>query len=85
MKRLAVLALALTALAGTLPDPKPIPAEISNDFFWADGQVLRAQAALTTAMQNRDAAVVAMNQFCGADFTPAVDPKDQKRLVCKQR
>lgn len=82
--------LAASAFAADAPVLKPIPLELSSDFFAADSAVLRVQAqipaevqtALNAAGKAKEAALAALRKFCGDKASPGVDPKNASRLVC---
>lgn len=66
-----------------------VPTEIAAEFFAAESQLLRAQAAippdvqaaLAVATKNRDTAVAAVMKFCEGKGTP--ESLDKGRIVCK--
>ncbi len=80
--RIALLILGAAAFAQSVPEPKVVPIAMTNEFYWADGEAVRAQEAASAAMRVRNEAVSAMMQFCGADTDVQHDPKDLKRLIC---
>src|ERR1017187_10110668 len=79
-----VVASAAMLFASEATDPIAIPSDLTSNFFYADGQVLRAQSILSAAQQERDSAFTALAQFCGPKATPEINQKDHKKFICAE-
>jgi hypothetical protein len=86
MLRNFFLAAASTAIlfASEATDPVVIPSDLTSNFFYADGQVLRAQSALNAAQQERNLAFNALTEFCGPKAKPEINQKDHRKFVCTE-
>jgi hypothetical protein len=86
MKILTLRPLILRALIvplGTLAfaadtDPRPIPAELAANYFYAQTQYIQAKRDL-------DEAASALQSFCTEKAVVASSPRDPRRLICNPK
>jgi hypothetical protein len=75
------------ALAEETPATKPIPPDLTSEFYRTDGIVMRAEKALYAAQTNRDTTFSAMREYCAkqGDYSVGSDPSGNGKVVCVKK
>jgi hypothetical protein len=72
------IALAFTAAFAAETDPRPIPAQLAADFYYAQAKLIQAQ-------RDFDDAAGSLQVFCGDKATVTPSARDPRRLVCSTK
>lgn len=72
---LTLFAASLLAQDAQAPQTKPIPAVLYGEVYRARGQVLEAKTAM-------DAAIIAVQEYCGDKYSVSIDLMDTRKNLC---